>query len=54
MTMCVLDTALEYDATVYDAVYISLALALDTCLLTAEKSTTPWVVKLGKRIITVT
>lgn len=49
----VLDTALEYEATVYDAVYISLALTLDIRLLTAEKSTTPWVVKLGDRIVSV-
>ena len=49
----VLDTALAYDATVYDAVYISLALTLDIRLLTAEKSTTPWVVKLGDRIVSV-
>lgn len=45
----VLETALEYDATVYDAVYIALALARETPLLTAERSTTPWVVRLGSR-----
>jgi len=32
---------------VYDAVYIRLALDYDAVLLTAEKSTRPWVVKLG-------
>ena len=45
--------ALEFDATVYDAVFIELALSLDASLLTAERSTTPWVVKLGKKVKTV-
>jgi predicted nucleic acid-binding protein len=43
-------TALEYGATVYDAVYIALGLSLDLTLLTAERTTTPWVVKLGRRV----
>lgn len=43
----VLDTALEYNATVYDAVYIALSLSMNIPLLTAERTTTPWVVKLG-------
>jgi len=42
--------AFEYGATVYDAVYITLCLSLDAPLVTAEKTTTPWVVKLGKRV----
>lgn len=46
----VLETALTYEATAYDAVYIALALELDIRLLTAERTTTPWVVKLGERV----
>ncbi|HEV8254154.1 MAG TPA: type II toxin-antitoxin system VapC family toxin [Vicinamibacteria bacterium] len=46
----VLAAALDYDATIYDAVYISLALELDLPLLTAERTTTPWVVRLGARV----
>ena len=45
----VLATALEYDATAYDAVYIALALEHDIPLLTAERTTRPWVVRLGDR-----
>jgi len=43
-----LDIALRYESTVYDASYIALALQHKAALLTAEKTTTPWVVKLGK------
>lgn len=46
----VLQTALDYDATVYDAAFIALSLALDLPLLTAERSTTPWVTRLGRRV----
>ena len=46
----VLAMALEYGATVYDAVYIALGRSLDLPLLTAERTTTPWVVKLGRRV----
>ena len=46
----VLATALEYGATVYDAVYIALGRSLELPLLTAERTTTPWVVKLGRRV----
>jgi predicted nucleic acid-binding protein len=46
----VLEVALEYEATVYDAVYIALALDADLRLLTAERTTTPWVVRLGDRV----
>jgi predicted nucleic acid-binding protein len=49
----VLATALEYGATVYDAVYIALSRSLDLPLLTAERTTTPWVVKLGRAVETV-
>jgi predicted nucleic acid-binding protein len=44
----VLDVALNYDATAYDAVYVALSLERQVPLLTAERTTTPWVVKLGK------
>lgn len=46
----ILDTAFEYGATAYDAVYIALSLSLGIPLLTAERTTTEWVVKLGDRI----
>jgi predicted nucleic acid-binding protein len=42
--------AFEYGATLYDAVYITLCLSLDAPFVTAEKTTTPWVVKLGDRV----
>jgi predicted nucleic acid-binding protein len=46
----VLAQSLKYQATAYDAVYIELALSLDAPLLTAERSTTPWVVSLGRHV----
>lgn len=46
----VLATALRFTSTVYDAVYIALALGSDLSLFTAERTTTPWVVKLGRRV----
>ncbi len=46
----VLDVAVRYESTAYDAVYIALALERDLRLLTAERSTRPWVVKLGDRV----
>lgn len=49
----VLRTALDYEATVYDAVYIALALELNAPLVTAERTTTPWVVKLGDLATTI-
>jgi predicted nucleic acid-binding protein len=49
----VLRVALKYEATVYDAVYIALSLEREMPLLTAEKTTTPWVVKLGRLVETV-
>jgi predicted nucleic acid-binding protein len=44
----ILEMALRYDATVYDAVYLALSLELEEPLLTAERSSTPWIRKLGK------
>jgi predicted nucleic acid-binding protein len=49
----VLPTALAYGATAYDAVYIALALTLDIPLVTAERSTTAWVKKLGSQAISI-
>ena len=49
----VLETALDLDATAYDAVFIRISLDLDIPFLTAEKTTTPWVVKLGDRVVPV-
>jgi predicted nucleic acid-binding protein len=43
-------TALEYAATVYDAVYITLSCSLSAPLITAEKTTTAWVVKMGDQV----
>lgn len=44
-----LTRAREFETTVYDAVYISLALELDAKVLTAERTTTPWVARLRDR-----
>lgn len=49
----VFETALDFDATVYDAVFISLSRALEVPLLTAERKTTPWVKRLGKNALVV-
>ena len=46
----VLDVAFEYGATAYDAVFISLSLSRGVPLITAERTTTSWVVKLGDQI----
>jgi predicted nucleic acid-binding protein len=46
----VLKIAFEFGATAYDAVFIALALAHDVRLVTAERSTTRWVTKLGRRV----
>ena len=43
----ILEVSLEYSSTTYDAVYINLALNQSAPLLTGERTTTPWVVKLG-------
>lgn len=49
----VLTVTLDYEATVYDAVHISLGLTLNAPLITAEKSTTPWVTKMGDGAISI-
>jgi predicted nucleic acid-binding protein len=46
----VLDTALRFDTTAYDAVFVALALERDFKLLCAEKTTRPWITKLGDRV----
>ncbi len=46
----VLSTAMEYGATAYDAVFIALAMANRAPLITAERTTTGWVTKLGALI----
>lgn len=46
-----LETALRFDCTAYDGAFIALAETYECPLLTAERSTTPWLVKLGKRAI---
>lgn len=49
----VLTTAFEYETTAYDAVYITLSLQLELRLLTAERASTAWVRKMGKRAFSV-
>jgi predicted nucleic acid-binding protein len=49
----VLKTALELDATAYDAVFITLSRSLGVPLLTAERKTTPWVARMGRLVQTV-
>jgi len=46
-----LATALAFHCTVYDGVYVALAETHGCVLLTAERATTPWVLKLGKQAI---
>jgi hypothetical protein len=46
----VLGIALDYHATAHDAVYIALCLGRGLPLVTAERTTSPWVVKLGRRV----
>jgi predicted nucleic acid-binding protein len=46
----ILRRALDFQATAYDAVYIELSISLGAPLVTAERSTTPWVVKLGRSV----
>jgi predicted nucleic acid-binding protein len=46
----VLEIAFRYEATAYDAVYVSLSLARDIPLLTAEKTTSAWVTRLRDRV----
>ena len=46
----ILDVAFEYGATAHDAVYIALSLSRGIQLITAERTTTPWAVKLGDQL----
>lgn len=46
-------TALAFDATAYDAAYIALAQTYECPLVTAERTTTPWVVKLGDLVVAI-
>jgi predicted nucleic acid-binding protein len=48
----ILETAFEFESTTYDAAYIALSLAQSAPLVTAERSTTPWVVQLADSVIT--
>ncbi|MBN1962146.1 MAG: type II toxin-antitoxin system VapC family toxin [Deltaproteobacteria bacterium] len=48
--LAVLHRALDYQATMYDAVYIELAFSHKAPLITAERSTTAWVTKMGKLV----
>jgi len=48
----ILRTALELDASAYDAAFIALAKIYNCPLINAERSTTPWVIKLGKHAVT--
>ena len=45
----VMKVSFEYGSTAYDAVFIALALARDVPLVTAERTTTRWIAKLGDR-----
>jgi len=48
-----LELALAWDITVYDATYVALALDQEAPLLTAERSTRPWIARLGERAISI-
>jgi predicted nucleic acid-binding protein len=45
----VMKVSFEYGSTAYDAVFIALALARDVPFVTAERTTTRWIAKLGDR-----
>lgn len=49
----VMKASLEYGATAYDAVFIALALDCAVPMITAERTTTTWVTRLGKLVETV-
>lgn len=49
----ILATAHEFDTTAYDAAFIVLAQIYECPLVTAERTTTPWVVKLGNRVLAI-
>ena len=44
----VMEVALKYDITAYDAVYVALSIEHQIPLLTAERPSCPWIKKLGK------
>jgi hypothetical protein len=46
----ILSVALEYQSTAHDSAHISLALLHQVPLLTVERTTTPWVLKLGELV----
>lgn len=49
----ILETALTYQATTYDAVFIQLSVATGFPLLTTEKKARGWVSKMGDQAVTV-
>ena len=49
----ILAIAFDFDTTTYDAAFIALAEAYECQLVTAERTTTPWVVKLGDRAVAI-
>ena len=49
----ILAAALEFGASAYDAAFIVLAQTYECPFITAERTTTPWVVKMGERAISI-
>ncbi len=49
----VFDTAVRFGSTTYDAVFIQLASEKGVPLITAERTSTPWVSRMGNQIIPV-
>ena len=47
----ILTTALTYDSSVYDAIFIQTALECEALLVTAERRTTGWVTRLGSQAL---
>lgn len=47
----ILNTALAYNATAYDSVYIALSISRGIPLITAERTTTEWVKKMKDQAI---
>ena len=50
---CLLATALQFESTAYDAAFIALAETYDCPLVTAERTTTPWVTKLKDKAVVI-
>ena len=48
--IAILNTALEYDMTAYDAAFVVLALERKLTLITAERSATGWIKRLGSMV----